>query len=285
MESSWVQDLIIRLAQWMPAELARIAIAFGVVVVGYFFARGVRYLVTRLFHSVSSRFVSLLRGGGPRPGLPLPTEGITRAQATGSEVSGRVAFWLVFTLFLGAGTTVLGFPVLTSWMESLAAYLPRVLASIAILLLGVLSGLFIRVVVMAATEASGVARARALGRSAQIAVVALAAVMAIEGLGIEVTFPLVVAAVVLGTSLGGAALAFGLGARQSVGNLIACHDLAKWYRVGQVVQIAEHQGRISEILPAAVVLQTPAGKLYVPAHYFAEEPSLLVDEDSPEDSP
>src|SRR5690606_11937338 len=113
----------------------------------------------------------------------------------GSEVSGRVAFWLVFTLFLGAGTTVLGFPVLSSWMGGLAAYLPRVLASVAILLLGVLSGLFIRAIVMTATEASGLALASSLARAAQIGVVALAAAMAIEELGIEVTFLLVVAAV------------------------------------------------------------------------------------------
>ena len=80
----------------------------------------------------------------------------------------------------------------------------------------------------------------------------------------------------LGATLGGAALAFGLGARRSVSNLLACHYLAKWYRVGQVVRIGEHQGRILEILPAAVVLQTSAGKLYIPATQFAESPSLLV---------
>jgi len=104
----------------------------------------------------------------------------------------------------------------------------------------------------------------------------LAATVAIDQLGIEITFLVVVAAIVLGATLGAVGLAFGLGARESVSNLLACHYLAKWYRVGHVVRVGEHEGRIVEILPSAVVLQTGDGRLYLPARQFADQPSLLV---------
>jgi hypothetical protein len=57
---------------------------------------------------------------------------------------------------------------------------------------------------------------------------------------------------------------------------MASHYLAKWYRVGHVVRIGEHEGRIAEILPSAIVLHTGDGKLYVPAGEFARGASLLV---------
>lgn len=265
-----------RLGQWMPAELGRVAVALAVVVVGYLLARIIRYFVTRLFRGATSHFVSLSQRAHDHAGLVPGSETMTGAQEAAIQVSGRVAFWLVFTLFLGAGAAVLGFPVLSSWLEGLAAYLPRVLAAVAIVLLGVLSGLLLRAMVTAAARSSSPTLAASLGRGAQIAVVMLAAVMAIEELGIGITLLVVIAAIVLGSSLGAAALAFGLGAKSSVTNILACHYLSKWYRVGQIVRIGDNEGRIVQIQPGAVVLQTKAGKLYIPAHNFADIPSLLI---------
>jgi len=276
LSSPWIQDLVARLAQWVPVEVARLVIALAVVAVGYVLARVIKYVVVRLFRRASAQLSSMSRRASRRAGLPETPEARERAEVAAIEISGRVAFWLVFALFLGVATTVLGFPALSAWLESLAGYLPRVMASAAIVLLGILSGVFARVVVTAAAGSSGFAVASSLGRAAQVAVVGLAAAVAIEELGIEITFLVVVAAVVLGATLGAAALAFGLGARTSVSNLLASHYLAKWYRVGQMVRVGEHEGRIVEILPGAVVLHTKSGRLYVPAQRFAEQPSLRV---------
>jgi hypothetical protein len=169
----------------------------------------------------------------------------------------------------------------STWLQTLAGYLPRVLAATAIMLLGVLFGHLVRVAVSAAAARSRMAQARALGRAAQLALLGLAAVVAIEELGIQVTFLVVVAAIVLGAVLGGAALAFGLGARDSVRNLMACHYLSKWYRVGHVVRIGEHRGRIAAVLPAAVILHTETGRVHIPAHEFMDKASLLVGDEGP----
>lgn len=282
MVSPWIQGLVDRLSQWLPIELAHAAIAVAVAALGYVLARGARYVVTRLLRRVSHQILSLSHRASERAGLAHPVEATPGAEDAAIDLSGRVVFWLVFTIFLGAATAVLGFPVLSAWLEGLAGYLPQVLAAAAIVLLGVLSGMLLRIVVIAAARSAGFGYARSLGRAAQIAVLALAGAVAIEELGIRVTFLIVVAAVVLGAAFGGAALAFGLGARDSVGNLLASHYLSKWYRVGQRVRLGEHEGRIIEMLPSAVVLRTDAGKLYVPARRFSEAPSLLVGEEEGE---
>lgn len=256
----------------MPAELARVAVAAAIAVIGYLLARASRYLAVRLFRRGTEQLLALSRSGRAGAGLPGARESSLQAETAALDAAGRIVFWLVFALFLGAATSVLGFPVLSAWLESLAGYLPRVLAAAAIVLLGVLSGLLLR----AALGSARITYARSLARGAQLAVVGLSVAVAIEELGIEVTFLIVVAAVVLGATLGGAALAFGLGARTSVSNLLACHYLAKWYRVGHVVRIGEHEGRIVEILPSAVVLATESGRVYVPAREFADRASVLI---------
>jgi small-conductance mechanosensitive channel len=271
-----IHDLTTWLQQWLPPELARVAVAAGIIALGYLVATAIRFVVVRVFRRLSGRLLSITRRASERAGIAHAPDATRGAEAAALGVAGRIAFWVVFALFLGAASTLLGFPILTEWLASLAGYLPHVLAATAIVLLGILSGLMLRVTVTAATRSAGFLYAQALGRAAQIAVVALAIVVAIEELGIQVTFLVVVAATVLGAALGGAALAFGLGARRSVSNLMASHYLAKWYRVGHVVRIGEHEGRIAEILPSAIVLHTGDGKLYVPAGEFARGASLLV---------
>ncbi len=282
MESSFVEALVHRLDAWISADLARLVVAVALIVCGYALARLARYVATRLLRRASEGLTSFTHHTGNQGEVDPTPRPRTKAESAAIHFAGRAVFWLILVLFLGAGTTVLGFPVLSSWFGTLAGYLPRVLAAAAILLFGILSGLLARTVVTAAAESSGIEIARSLGRAAQIAIVALSVAIALEALGIAMTFVIVVAAVVLGTTLGAAGLAFGLGARTSVSNLLASHYLAKWYRPGQLVRIGEHEGHIIEILPGAVILKTKAGKLYVPANEFTKTPSILVDSDSSE---
>jgi hypothetical protein len=276
MESAWIQHLVDGLEPHLPPELAQVVIAVAVVLAGYLLARLARFVVARLFRRVATRLASLSVRASERAGMPASAEIAAQGEAATTDVAGRVVFWLVFAVFAGAATALLGFPVLSSWLVSLAGYLPRILAAAAIVFLGVISGLLLRMVVVAAVSRSSFTLARSLGRATQIAVVGLAATVAIEVLGIEITFLVVVAAIVLGALLGGASLAFALGARESVSNLLASHYMAKWYRVGQRVKVGPHQGRIVEILPGAVVLETSGGQLYIPAAVFAAEPSLRI---------
>lgn len=266
----------------MPPEVARVVLAVAVIVVGYALALALRFAAIRLLRRGSAGLLSLSGRGAGEAAAHAPAEATLRAQASAVSFAGRIVFWLVFLVFLGAGTTILGFHVVSAWLASLSSYLPHALAAAAIVLLGVLSGLVARATVAAAATSARVPHAQALGRAAQIAIIALAGALAIDELGVEITFLIVIAAVVLGATLGGAALAFGLGARTSVSNMLACHYLAKFYRVGQVVRVGEHEGRILELQPSAVILHTDAGKVYIPAREFATRPSILLSEPSSE---
>ena len=82
--------------------------------------------------------------------------------------------------------------------------------------------------------------------------------------------------ILVSAALFGAALAFGLGARGAISNILACYYLQKTYKIGQCVNIGERQGRIVRITPEAVILENAEGFVYVPARHFEESPSLLL---------
>ena len=248
-----------------------------IIVVGYLLARLASALAVRLLRRWSAGLlamadrISKLRGG---------EGGFDRADAETAAVrlTGRVVFWIIFAIFLAAATSAIGVPVVSSWLQGLAAYLPQVFAAAAILLLGLLVGHLLRMVVLSAATGAGLPYARALAQVVQISVVVVAAVVAIEELGIEITFLVVISATVVGAILGGAALAFGIGAGVTVGNMVACHYLSRTYRVGHVIRIGAHKGRIVAILPTAVLLATGEGRVMIPAAEFARATSILVED-------
>lgn len=195
-----------------------------------------------------------------------------------SNVIGGVIFWIVLLFFLAAGVEALGLQAISGLFSSLTIYLPRVLAVAIIVFAGFVLGDFVYVWVNHVASRSGIAIAEPLGRGAQITVWLIAILMSIDQLGISSNVIIIALAIVGGSFFGAAALAFGLGARTTVSNIIAIHYVHKVYGVGSQVKIGDLQGRIAEITRVAVVLETPQGRVLVPARRFNEEVSVLIEE-------
>lgn len=200
-----------------------------------------------------------------------------RLAETSLALLGRSIFLLVLLVFVAAATEILELPVVSTWARGLATYLPQLFASALVLVLGLLAGSVARIGIAQAASTAGLDHAAALGRLVQMAVIGVTAVIAVDQLGIEVSFLVIAVSIVLAASLGGAALAFGLGARTAVSNIIATHYLARTYEAGQLVRVAGREGRIAEISPTAVILETAEGRVHIPAKEFSEQISTLIE--------
>lgn len=260
---SGLAELTQRLSIYLPSILGALALLFG----GWILARLLRGLIRRLARPLDwlfgSRFVE----------RPLKRLGIERPA---SEITGEIIFWVVILVFVTAATETLGLPVIATWIGGLAFYLPRLLVGLLILFAGLLAGNLAGDAVRRTATAAGVAQAVLLGQVVQLAIVVIAAVTAVEQLGIDTAFLTSAITIVIGSVIGGAALAFGLGARTHVGNLIASHYLRQLYRTGERVRIAGVEGTLAEIGPTAAVIRTDEGRVLVPAGEFAETVSMLV---------
>jgi len=272
---TWFELQFDRVLAWSEDNVPAAVLAAVVILLGYLVALIFRGLAARLLRRWSARLVGVVERMSHRRGIAMPIEQ-AEAENIVISVTSRVVFWLVFAIFLATATTLIGVPVVSTWFAGFAAYLPRVLAAVVVMLLGLLAGHVARILVLSAAASTGLTYARTLASTVQVAVILIAAVIAIEELGIEVTFLIVLGSIVVGAVLGGAALAFGLGARSAVSNLVACHYLARSYRVGHRVRIEGFEGSIVAIEPTAVVLETGEGRVSIPARLFAEKPSTLL---------
>jgi small-conductance mechanosensitive channel len=153
--------------------------------------------------------------------------------------------------------------------------MPRILVALLIVIAGILAGNLARNAISGAAGAARLAYGGLLGRAVQGVIVLIAIVTAVDQLGIESRFLTATLTIVLGALVGGAALAFGLGSRTAVSNIIAAHYLRQIYRVGHTIRIGDVHGKIVEITATAVVIERPEGRVLVPAKDFSEGVSVL----------
>lgn len=259
----WLGRVLQTLIDYLPNVLG----AAVLLVLGWLLARLFRALVRRL-----SRGVDWLLGNRSVDGA-MKRIGVERPA---SEVIASIVYWAVMLIFITAATETLGLPVIATWIGGLSYYLPRVVVGLMIVFAGLLAGNLAGDAMSRAATAAGVAYASLLGRATHLVIVVIAVVTGVEQLGIDTDFLTASITLGVGAVVGGVALAFGLGARIHVGNLIASHYLRQVYRIGQTVRVAEREGRIIEIGNAAVLLESEEGRVMVPAAAFSERASVLI---------
>ncbi len=200
----------------------------------------------------------------------------TRLEATVPALTGALVFWMVLVAFVTLAVERLELQVATELASRLTYLLPDLLVGLLIILGGVLVGNVAHGAIVRAAAAANLPQGRLIGRAAEITVILVAIATGAGHIGIESTLVTVIIGAAVGSVLGAAALAFGLGARQAVGNMITTHYLTRLYRVGQRVRVQGYEGRIVEFNQSGVILETDDGRVLLPGRVFQEEPSLAV---------
>ena len=191
---------------------------------------------------------------------------------------GRFVYWLLFVVAAAAAIQILGFPIASQAGARLVEYVPGLLTALAIFFVGVVGASLAGGIVAAASASAGTAYAGVFGRLVQAVLLVIATLVALEQIGVHGELLVTLLTVVIGVGLAGAALAFGLGARTAVSNIVGAYYVAQTYRVGQTVRVREFEGRIVRTTATTVVLDNKGGQVTVPARLFAEEPSILITE-------
>lgn len=262
-----VSDSLNELGTWLRVHQAKLLGAAALLALGWLLALLLRALVSRLFRALGRMLPErLVRHGLPRPGLKREV----------ADIVGLIVFWVVVLFFVAAAANILGLPVLGASLAGVGSYLPRLIAAGLIVLAGLIIGNLARDAATAAAAAAGSPFAAAIGQIVRAAILVAAGLIAVAELGIDITLLTAILSVTLLAVLGAFALAFGLGARDAVSNIIGAHYARQTFEVGRQVRIGEVEGTIAAITATAVIVQSADGQVVIPAKLFNETIAMLV---------
>jgi hypothetical protein len=130
-----------------------------------------------------------------------------------SELIGILVYWLIVLAVIMAAANVLQLEVAATLLNQFIFFIPRVIASVFVLVLGIFFANLIGAIVRSTAINAGIGEGRMLGKIAQVILIAFAVITALYQLGIATGILLVTLQIVLGAIGLAIALAFGLGCK------------------------------------------------------------------------
>lgn len=199
-----------------PAFLA----AAVILVAGYAVAR-------RLQRWTDQTLAALGFGRRPKDEGPAAAAGLGGTRLDPALAAGRLLFWLVMLVVILLASAALGLDSINAMFGRMLAFLPTLLAASVMLVLGMIVGEFVRAAILA--SAGVVAGVPTIARLAKGVVVLIAAVTALQEVGVPDDVVTAAFTLVLGAVALAAGLAFGLGNRELAGEITR-----RWYESGRL---------------------------------------------------
>lgn len=234
------------------------------------------YLLARMVGATTAALLKVL--GFNRLLAKTPIQGLlakAHSDKTSADMLGLLVFWLIFLLFGISAAETMGLSAVSNALTTFAYYLPRIGVAVLIIVLGMLAAGYLKDLIALACSSAGISQGAIVSQTFYVAAILVVFVTGINELGIDTTLLNSTIMIAFGGLIAGAALSFGLGARSAVSNLIAAHYLQPVFRVGQTIRVADVQGQIVALTPVAIVIDTPQGRVVVPASQFQESKATI----------
>jgi len=190
--------------------------ALIILIVGWVLCNIGQRLVVRLLRAC--QFDRLADRSGINRGLEL---GGIRQSST--EILGLLVFWFFFLFVVGLTLETVGLTGATETLNTIYLYVPKVVAAIVVLILGLYLASFLETVSRTSCANAGLRQADAIGRIVYYATVAFIVAAILQILEIAAEIVMWAFVLVFGSVCLALALAFGLGGRD-----VAARLLTKW---------------------------------------------------------
>lgn len=249
------------LTTWLPGLLSAIILLIA------------GWLVARISQAVFGRLLRRLGldGLAERTGIAhgLSTVGI---QGSLSRLLARITYWLVLIFFILLALGALGLTdVVTTALNGFFEFLPRLVAAMAIFLVGAFISRVIGDTIIAVTTQSNMATGRILGQAVHYSILLLVAILALDEIGVQTTILTTIIIITIGALALGLALAFGLGNRRLAHSIMAGFHAREEFTPGQKLIIGDYSGLLVRIGATKTVLQTSKGPVSLPNELLLNE--------------
>jgi small-conductance mechanosensitive channel len=185
----------------------------------------------------------------------------------------KLAYFLIIFVLAQTASDALGLVAISNAIGAFFAYLPNIVAALLLLILGTTVGQFAGQMVTQAAETSGIDAAPALGKLVSAVIVFIVAMMAIGQLKIDTEMVRIVTSFFLGAGALAFGLAFGLGTREIVRNIVAGFYTRKFLDVGKGLEIAGQTGVLTAITATHTILNNQGQDIMVANSMFLDQTS------------
>lgn len=172
--------------------------------------------------------------------------------------------WLLLLVFLIVAADILSWEIISTEIGNLLRYLPRLFSALALMMIGLYIGNFIKTTVKKLFDSLEFGGSNLVSNLLFYIIVIFISITALNQAGIDTTIITNNITLILGSFLLAFAIGLGLGSRDIITDLLRSFYTRRTYAVGDKVVIGKNEGTIEAIENNTVTLITSTGKFVIP---------------------
>ncbi|MGB2954782.1 MAG: mechanosensitive ion channel domain-containing protein [Anaerolineales bacterium] len=257
MDTELLTSTLRRMSEQISDNLPAIIMNLLLILIGWGVARLLTWLVKRFIIRIG------LNEAFERTVIAQELKKI-KSDQTLADITSKLTFWLVWLYIIFIVLSASDLNVGLTPIAGIVSYLPRLFIAFLILVIGVLVAQFIGHWVQVSVAATGAEYHQALGKGTRLLIIVLVVITAIEAIGVNLTPVTNAITNIITILIAGIALAFGVGARNIVGNILAGYYARENFKVGDQINIDGEIGTLEAIGVVNSEMNTPDSYIIFP---------------------
>lgn len=255
-----LQNIFTEMVNGIISYLPNLLIAVVILVVGWIIGRILRYIIERILKLI--RFDDIVARAELFNSMT--------SKRTPTEIFGMLIFWIIFLNFLLTAFDELGLSQAVEPLRALIAFLPTLIVGFILLIIGALLAKAIADMVEAAVNNMGIEFGKAIANGVRIILLGIVVIVVLQQMGIESQILTDIFVYVIAILLAGLALAFGLGGRGVVRNVLAGFYAREMYALGDIITIDEAEGSLEAIGTINAEIYRDGERMLVPNTFLTD---------------
>ena len=172
--------------------------------------------------------------------------------------------WIMFLVFLIIASDIMNWTIVSQEIGNLLRYLPKLFSAIALFMIGIYIARFVKKAIQGFYESFDLAGAKIISGLVFYIIAIIITITALNQADIDTTVVTNNVTIILGAFLLAISIAFGLGSKEVVGDLLRTFYTRKNYEVGDHIKLDGTEGTVEAIDNISMTLSTTKGKLIIP---------------------
>lgn len=178
--------------------------------------------------------------------------------------------WILFLVFLIVAADIMNWHIVSEEIGNLLRYLPQLFSGLALFLIGIYVANFVRIALYGFFETFELRGKKAISGLVFYIIAIIVTLTALNQVGVDTTIITNNLSIILGAMLAAIAIAFGLGSREVISDLLRSFYTRKNLAIGDHIRILGVEGEIEAIDNISLVLRSSEGKIILPIKEVVE---------------
>jgi small-conductance mechanosensitive channel len=195
-----------------------------------------------------------------------------------STIISKIVYFFIMLIFISTATETLGFKVITDLVASMVNMVPKLIAAMIMLIIGLLMADAIQKTVVSACKSLNISAGKMIGSIIFFFFLAITVIAALGQAGINTTllessFNLIIAGIIFAFSFG-----YGMASKDILANMLSSFYSKNKYKEGQVIELDGIKGTITSIDQTSIVVKTGETSTVFPLNILQTKNVILFDE-------